>query len=166
LLRAVLSQVHHLAADDVRQHGPKALALPSLDLIEADVPRPVFWTPAIPVRQKRQLRSTGLVPADTVAHRRVTRRHRLTVQPDLLPQASGDPRFRISELDPLSPNAAPRTDDAPLQIDERYVILATRNPDSPRIRVQSRRDPTRPPVVAHQKKTTRIVGCQVGSHSQ
>ena len=26
---------------------------PSLDLIEADVPRLAFWTPAIPVRQKR-----------------------------------------------------------------------------------------------------------------
>ena len=43
-------------------------------------------------------------------------------------------------------------------------IVTTRNPDNPRIHVQSRRDPTGPPLlVAHQERTTSNPGWHVGS---
>src|SRR5262249_60483846 len=42
-------------------------------------------------------------------------------------------------------------------------IDTTRNPDNPRIHVQSRRDPTRPPLlVAHQERTPSNPGWQSG----
>jgi hypothetical protein len=44
----------------------------------------------------------------------MTGRHRLTVHADLLPQAARDARLRVRELDPLGPNPALLTDDAPL----------------------------------------------------
>ena len=42
LFRTFLSQSHHLAPDNVREHGPEALAFPGLDLIEPNMPRAMF----------------------------------------------------------------------------------------------------------------------------
>jgi len=119
-LTSVLAQSHHLAVHNVRQHGPESLAFASLDLVESDV----TWLPLraslIPPGEKRLLRSAGLAPADSMAERRVTRRHRLTVHANLLAQSPRDPRFRIREIDPLGPNSTPPTDHATLLIHQRH----------------------------------------------
>ena len=54
-----------------------------------------------------------------MAHGRMTRRHRLTVHADLLPQPTRDARLRVREFDPLCANPAAATNDAALAIDER-----------------------------------------------
>src|SRR3989442_12965595 len=119
-LRAVLPQSDHLAVDDVGEHRPKALAFPALDLVEADVPRAAFRARPIPLGQKGPLGAAGFAPAHPVADRGVTRGHRLTVHADLLPQAPGDARLGICELDALGPNPAAATHDAALLINERH----------------------------------------------
>jgi hypothetical protein len=68
----------------------------------------------IPVGEEGFLGTTGFTPAHTVANRRVTGRHRLTVDTDLLSQPSSDVRLRISELDALGVNPAVPADDAPV----------------------------------------------------
>ena len=108
--------------DDVRQHGPEALPFPPLDLVEPEVPRPAFPARLIPLSEKGFLGAPGFAPADAVAHGRLTGRHRLTVQADQLPEASGDPGLRIRELDALRPNAARPTHNPPLGVGERHPM--------------------------------------------
>ena len=121
-LRTVLSQPHHLAMHHVRQHGPKALALAAVNLIEADMPRLSLRARAIPLGQTGLLRAPGLASAHTMAHGGMTGRHRLTVHPNLLPQPTGDARLGVRELDPLGPNPAAATADTALLIDQRYGV--------------------------------------------
>src|SRR5690606_34714546 len=59
-------------------------------------------------------------PAHPVPHGRVTGRHRLAVEADLLAQAPRDARFRVGELHPLGPNPTPPTVHASLTIDQRH----------------------------------------------
>jgi hypothetical protein len=63
--------------------------------------------------------------SDSVTDGRMTGRHRLTAQADVLPQAPGDARLRVGELDALGPNATMPTDDSSLRIHQRD---ATRGP--------------------------------------
>ena len=62
-----------------------------------------FRAGAIPRRQERPFRPARFAPAHAVSHRRMTRRHRLTVHADLLPQATRDARTfsSYSALEPL-----------------------------------------------------------------
>lgn len=68
----------------------------------------------------------GPSPAHAVAHRRVTRRHRLAVDTDLLSQATGDAGLRIRELDALGPNPTPAALDSPLAIRQRHRMRRPR----------------------------------------
>jgi hypothetical protein len=52
----------------------------------------------------------------------MTRRHRLAVHADLLPQPPGDARLSVRELDALRPNAARPADQTPLPIGQRDVM--------------------------------------------
>ena len=90
-----------------------------MNLIGPQMARPTSRPLAVPLAQKARLRSTRFAPTDAVADRRMRRRHRLTVHPDLLPQAPRDPRLRIGELDPLGANPAVAAPDPPLRIDQR-----------------------------------------------
>ena len=66
LLRPVWSQPHHLAVDEIGEHGVELLRLAPVNLIRAQVSRPSLGPCAIPFRQERVLRSTGFAPTDTV----------------------------------------------------------------------------------------------------
>lgn len=97
----------------------EALPLATLNFVDAEMPRAVFHARAVPLGQKGLFGAPRFAPAHAVAHGRMPGRHRLTVHADLLPQAARDARLRARELDPLGPNPAPPTNDAPLPIDER-----------------------------------------------
>jgi hypothetical protein len=121
-LAPVLTQPDHLAMHDVRQDRPEPLAFAALNFIEPDVPRLAFDARAIPLGEECVLGATRLPPAHAVPDGRVTGRHRLTVDADLLSQPSRDARLRIGELDPLGADAAVATDDPALAIEERHVM--------------------------------------------
>jgi hypothetical protein len=64
----------------------------------------------------------GFTPADTMAHGRMTRRYRLTVDASLLPQSACNPRLGVRELGPLGPNPTTATADTVLRIDQRHWV--------------------------------------------
>src|SRR4030095_7043003 len=107
-----------LAVHHIGQHRPELLALAALNLVEPDVARPPFDARVIPFSKKRLFRSARFAPAHPVAHRRMTRRHRLAVDADLLPQATSDAGLRLREVDPLRPNPAAPALHATLAIDQ------------------------------------------------
>lgn len=205
-LAPVLPQANHLAVHDIGQDCPELLALAALNLVEPEMRRPSLRAGAIPVGEKRFLGAPRLAPADTVAHRGMTGRHRLAIDADLLPQAPRDARFgsansrrsvripqrrqstrrwrytsvtgraahgrsspvrsradrtrRVRRPQLLhgsrrGPRRSIRIYIRPVAAVSSPSTRSTRNPGSPRIHVQSRRDPTRPPwLVAQQERTT------------
>ena len=80
----------------------------------------------IPFCEECFLGATSFPPADAVPHRRVARRHRLTVHADLLPQVPGDPCLGVGELDALGANPAVLTHDPALPIHQRRVMRGPR----------------------------------------
>src|SRR5262249_54571624 len=122
----VLAQPDHLAVHDIRQNGPEALALATLDLIEADMPRLACGARAVPLREEGFLGATGFAPAHAVAHRCVPGWHRLTAHADLLPQAAGDTRLRVGEFDALGADPTRPADNPSLRIDQRHVMRGPR----------------------------------------
>jgi hypothetical protein len=125
-LAPILPEADHFAVHDIGQHGPKPLPLAALNFIEADMPGPAFHARPIPLREEGFLGPTRLGPTHAMADGRMTGGDRLTVDADLLPQAPGDARLRIRELNPLGSNPAVPTDDAPLPIHERDVMRGPR----------------------------------------
>src|SRR5262249_56036464 len=106
-------QSDDLAMHHIGKHRPKPLALPALNLIEADVPGLAFRACAVPFGEKGGLGASGFAPAHTMSHGGVTRGHRLTVDADLLTQPSRDARLRIGKLDPLGANPTSPTHHPP-----------------------------------------------------
>lgn len=98
--------------------------------------RLAFRARAIPLGQEGVLGTAGFPPTDSMAHGRMTRRHRLTVDANLLSQPARHPRLGVRELDPLGANPAVATDDAALPIDQRDRVGRPRQiiPDSLRHR--------------------------------
>jgi hypothetical protein len=166
-LRAVLAQRDHLPMDDVREHRPEPIALPPVDLIEADVPRLSFRPRPIPLGEKGFLRATGFPPAPAMPHRGMARRHRLTVHTNLLPQPTRDARLRVRELNPLRPNPAATTHHPSLPIDQRHRMGRPRQIiPGPRLRRPHAPCPpataaarVAPPVAFHQHAHS--AGCRI-----
>jgi hypothetical protein len=122
-LGAILLQPDHLAVDHIRQYGPELLAFAAaLNLIEAKMARPFLRPCAIPVGEKRLLRSARFAPAHAVPHRGMARRHRLTIHADLLPQPPGDASLRGRELDALGPDPAVPAIHSRLAIHQRHEV--------------------------------------------
>src|SRR4051812_31210486 len=126
-LRPILRQADHLAVHQVREHRVELLRLAAVNLVGAEVPGTAARPLAIPVAQERVLRSTRFPPTDAVADGRMRRRHRLTVHPNLLPQAPRHPRLRIGELDAFGADAALSTPDPSLPIHQRHWMRRPRH---------------------------------------
>src|ERR1035437_1646856 len=127
LFRPVFGQADHLAMHEIREHGVELLRLAAVNLVRSQIPGTSSRALTVPVAQERVLRAPGFPPTDAVADRRMRRRHRLTVHPDLLPQAPRDPRFRIGELDPFGTNAAVGPPYSALRIPQRDRIRPPRH---------------------------------------
>jgi hypothetical protein len=109
VLAAVLLQADYLAADEVGEHSPEVLALSALDFVDAKMPGSAFWTRAIPRLEERAFGPARRAPAHRMPHGRVTGRHRLTIEPNALAEASGQARVRIGKAHPLGANPASPT---------------------------------------------------------
>ena len=109
---AIPLQADHLAAHHVGEHRPELLPFSALNFIDAQMSRPVFRPRPIPRVEKRAFCSARRPPTHGVAHGRVTRRHRLTIEPDPLAEPARHPRVGIGEPDALGADPAVPTPDA------------------------------------------------------
>src|SRR5438128_6517368 len=103
--------------DQIREHGIKLLPFPAVDFIRAQMPRAPLRAALVPGLEKRALGPARFAPTHPMADGSVARGHRLTIEPDDLPQPSRDPRLRVRERDPLGTNATDPTAHAALPID-------------------------------------------------
>lgn len=103
------------------------LALAAMDFIGTQMARPVAGPRAIPVGEKGRLRPSRFTPTHAMPDRRVTRRHRLTIQADLLPQAPRHARLWICEVNPLGADPTVSTPEPPLSIDQRHRMGGPRH---------------------------------------
>src|SRR5262249_22198753 len=104
----------------IREHGPEALALAPLDLVEPEVAGLAFPPRAIPFGEKRFLGAAGFAPAPAVAHGGVAPRHRPTSHSRPAPPPPRHAPLRVGEFDALGPNPAVAADDPALAIHQRH----------------------------------------------
>ena len=118
-LRPVFGQAEHLTVHEVRQHRVELLRLAAVNLVRAQVPGTTAGPVGVPLAQERVLCAPGFPPTDAMADRRMRCRHRLTVHPDLLSQASRHSGLRVGERDRFRADAALPTPHPTLRIDQR-----------------------------------------------
>jgi hypothetical protein len=106
LFGAILLQPDHLTAHDIGQHRPELLPFAALNLVGAQMPRPVLGPAPVPRLEKRAFRPTRGAPTHGVPDRRMTCRHRLTIEANPLPEPPGQARMRVRKPDALGANAA------------------------------------------------------------
>src|SRR6266536_1368151 len=123
VLGPVSGEPDDLAAHEVGQHGPVLLPLPALDLVGAQMTRSTAWPTRLPLTQEGLLRSAGLAPADAPAHSGVAGRHRLAVDPDLLPQPPSDARQGVGERHSLDADPTPPAANAAQRVHQRHRML-------------------------------------------
>src|SRR6516165_3719357 len=123
VLRPVLLQADHLAADQVGQHGPKVLPFAALDFVHAQMARPALRPCPVPGLEKGAFRSPRRAPTHRMANGGVTRRHRLTVQPNPPLKAARQPRMQVGKVHSLGPNATVATPEPPQRIPQRDWML-------------------------------------------
>jgi len=78
--RSVFRQANHFATPPGRQHGPELLALATLDLVGAEMSRPVFRTASIQA-SRNAVRPPRRAPTHGMPHSGVTRWHRVQSSP-------------------------------------------------------------------------------------
>jgi hypothetical protein len=120
VLAATLTQAHDVAVDDIRQHRPELVAFAALNLIDADVARAPLRPHHVPPTQEGHFGAARGAPAHPMTHRRMTSRHRLTIEANQLLQATRRPSLRIGEFDPLGSNPTVATAYTPLLIHQRH----------------------------------------------
>lgn len=123
VLAALLLQADHLAADQIGEHGPEVLALPALDFIHGEVPGPAFRPRPVPRLEKGAFRAAGGPPAHRMPHGGVACRHRLTVQPDPLPEPARQPGVGIRKAHPLGADATLLIPEAAQRVAQRHRML-------------------------------------------
>ena len=124
LFAAIRLQPHHLAMHQVGEDRPESLALSAVDLIDPQMPGPVFRARPIPGVEKGALSAPGGAPAHVVADGGMTGGHRLTVQADPLPKAASQPGMRVRKADPLAANATVPTPEPPQPIPQGHGMLS------------------------------------------
>src|SRR5216684_2264051 len=127
VLAPILLQPDHLAAHEVGEDGPEVLPLAALDFIDAQMARPPLRPGAIPRFEKGSLRAPGCAPAHRVPYGRVTRRHRLTVEPNPLAEPARQPRVGISKGHALGPDATGSAPETTQGVPQRHRMLGPRH---------------------------------------